>query len=91
MGKKEQEIGLLYFCVQKKLLENSKQKLISKKYCVYILANQFHIPSALRYCILKEMENNKMIEHVNRQIIKINEVELDLENTSAIFEKVGLF
>lgn len=87
----KKDIGLLYCCVQKKLLENSKQKLISKKFACYILANQYHIPSALRYAILKEMENNKLIKPINRQIIEVNEVEQDLENTSEIFQKVGLF
>jgi len=89
VGKKV--IGLMYYCVQKKLLENSKHNLISKKFCIYILANQFHVPNVLRYPVLKEMENLKLIKPVNRQIIEVNEVMEDLNDTSAIYERVGLF
>lgn len=87
----KRDVGLLYICVQKKLLENSKQNLISKKYACYLLANQFHIPQQLRYAILKEMENRGLVVSVNRQVIEIKELNEDLEDTSTIFERVGLW
>ena len=98
----KKDIGLLYVCVQKKLLENSKQNLISKKFACYLLANQFHVPSQLRYAILQEMQNFGMIKPVNRQIIEVEgiekmenfevkELKQDLNDTSAIYEEVGMW
>jgi len=89
VGKKE--IGLLYYCLQVKLLENSKQRLISKKYACFILANQLHIQKTLRYIILKEMENFGLIKTINRQIIEVNELSEDLDDISGISKRVGMF
>jgi len=80
----------MYLTIHQKFLEKSNGSTLSKKRAVIILANLYHVRHNLRYAVLKELENMKLIAFVNRREIEVKECKEDLEDTSVIYKKIGL-
>lgn len=57
-----------------------------------ILGKLYLVPKNLRPVVTQEMINLKMIERINRDVIKVKELKFDPEeNVNKLSEMVGLF
>ncbi len=66
-------------------------KTISRKDFFCIIGKHFLVPKNLRPVIIKEMENRKLINHLNSDQIEVLEYDLDLEtDTNKFYKDVGL-
>jgi len=86
------KIGLLYVSLHNQLRKKvGMDKTISRKDFFCIIGKHFLVPKNLRPVIIKEMENRKLINHLNSDQIEVLEYDLDLEtDTNKFYKDVGL-
>lgn len=84
-------IPSLYVCLYEKFLNASKNFQLPRREAKFIIAVSFHIPKVLKPVVLKEMEQFGLIEKHSTARIKITDPKIKLENTSEVYEKVGLY
>ena len=88
--KKEKEFkGYWYLYIYSKLKERSINNTIPVVEAKNFLF-EWRLPKWLRVVVIKEMENIDLIEIENKHTIRFNEIKLDLDNVSGIFNDVGL-
>ena len=83
----EKNVGLVYLCIHKKLLEYAPE---TKKEAAVILMRNFHIPKSFVYAVLKELEMYGLVNNKNRQKMEIIDTK-PLENSSKLYKQVGMF
>ena len=89
-----EKVDVIYHCIHKRFTDRVSRvngKILARKEAEYIIANLYHIPKNLRSVVLKEMELLNLIRLNGKSEIRVLEPTTDLENTSAMFRKVGLF
>jgi len=91
--KEEFSVKLLYLSLHNLLKKRyGVNKIVSRKKLYCELGKHFLVPKNLRDCVIKELENVKLIERQDRDNVKILDYELDIEeDANEFFKKVGLF
>jgi hypothetical protein len=84
------KIDFWYFFIHSKLKECSTDGLISYAEARMLLFH-WRIPNYARAIVLKELEIMGLVEKKNRRTLKVNNVDFPIEDTSKLYEMVGLF
>ena len=63
---------------------------MKKKEFHALIGRAYHVPKPLKPAVLKELVNMKLVSNEGEVII-VNEPQIDLENTSKVYEHVGLY
>jgi hypothetical protein len=87
----KERIPLIYLCIHKRLEDKFQNKIFKLKDLFTILARMYHLEKKFHYVVLKELEKLELIARVNQHTAKILDCDIDLENTSKIYKKTGLF
>lgn len=89
-----ENVDVVYHCIHKRFIDKIRKtndRFLRRKEADTIITRTYHFPKALSPVILKEMELLKLIRLENKSEIKVFDMTTDLENTSAMFRKVGIF
>lgn len=81
--------GYWYFYIHGILKSRSNDNYITMteaKSCLF----QWRIPEWLRVVVIKELENLDLLVIENKNLIRIKKTDVNLENTSKIFNQVGI-
>jgi len=82
---------VLYFSLHHHLRKKFGYKPISKKEFYALLGRHFLIPKPLRIIVLKEMEQRKFIEMIDKQNLRVSGDVINIEdNTSEFYKEMGL-
>lgn len=88
----KEKIHIVYLCIHQRLISNcSINNEMKVRDLFSILGRIYHIPKKFFYPIMKELINLNLIERPNRKFIKILDSQLDLDDTSHIYQSVGMF
>ncbi len=89
---KELKIGILYLGLHNQLIKKfGAGSEITRKEFDCKIGKHGQIPKKLKPIVLREMELKGLIKKVNRDIIKLLPLEIDLENDCyKLFQLVGL-
>ena len=87
----KEQTPLIYLCIHKRLEDKYQNELFKLKDLFSILGRIYHINKKFHYAVLKELENLKLMKRINQHTVKMLKCNVDLENTSKIYKKVGLF
>jgi len=87
------KIGILYIGLHNNLVRNhGVNGIISRKEFFCKLGRQSDVPKNARHLVLKEMEEKKLIERVNRDSIRILSFEINLEEDyKKLYELAGIY
>ena len=85
----ENKIGLLYLGLHNQLVKKyGNETIITRKEFFCKLGKHYMIPKELRYWIIKEMENAKLIRRINRDKIKILKSKISINCNSKELLKI---
>jgi len=91
----ELKIGLLYLGLHNQLVNKfGVNRIITNKELFCKLGKHYIIPKSLRYIVLKEMEELKLVKKETRDSIKILECSIDLNKESDVnklYRMAGLY
>lgn len=74
------KVGLLYLGLHNQLLKKyGIDGIIKRKEFFCKLGKHGQIPKNLRHLVIKEMEDKKLIEKINRDEIKILKIDINIE------------
>lgn len=85
------KVPLIYLCIHDRLKEKSQGIEINIKDVFKMLGHIHHIKKELRYPILKELEEFKLISQVSKTKITVLKCRINIKNTSKIYRSVGLY
>ncbi len=85
------KVPLVYICIYNTLKERSIGMELEIKEVFRMLSSVYHIKKQLRYPVLKEMEDFKLITKINSNRISMLKSSVDINNTSKIYRSVGLY
>jgi hypothetical protein len=87
------KVGLLYLGLHNQLTKKyGVEVIVSRKVFFTKLGKHFIMPKNLRYLVLKEMEDARLVEKVDRDNIKILKTDLDIEQGVNQLQKIaGMF
>lgn len=86
-------IGLLYLGLHNQLIKKfGENKTITRKEMFCKLGKHYIMPKNLRPIVIREMEDKKLIEKIDRDNIKILPYKIDIETESnKLYEMAGIF
>jgi len=91
----ELKIGLLYLGLHNQLIHKfGLNKKVSIKEIFCKLGKHYILPKNMRYIAIKEMEELKLIEKLDRDNVKILDCKLNIENPDdikKIYKMAGLY
>ena len=93
---KEFKKGILYLCVHKMLEERiNMSRIYPKKDFFRMLGETFHVPKAVRVCVMKEMIKKGLIKDLgsrrNHNILVLK-VDIDMENdVNELYKIAGVY
>jgi hypothetical protein len=87
------KLGILYLGLHNQLLKKfGSGAIIKRKEFFCKLGKHGQIPKNIRYLVIKEMEEKKLLELVNRDEIKILKIDIDIEkDSSKLFQLAGIY
>ena len=87
------KIGLLYLGLHNQLVKKfGVNKMLTRKEFFCKLGKHYIIPKNLRYLIILEMVEKKLVERIDRDTLKVLECEIDLEkDANKLFHLAGLY
>ena len=90
--KKEKELDVLYFSLHNHLKKKFGNKPLSKKEFFALLGRHFLIPKPLRIVVLKEMEQRKLVEMIDKQNLVVSNIVINVGNSaSEFYKKMGFY
>jgi hypothetical protein len=85
------DIKILYLSFHNNMQKvHGRGSIIHRKDIFTKLGRQFLVPKPLRECALKELENMGLMERLDRDKIKLLDVDIDLDNSSQFFQKLNI-
>lgn len=89
----ELKIGILYIGLHNKFVQKFGTNAVITRKEFYEKIGRFQqLPKKIRPLLLKEMERMKLIERVNRDSVKILELNIDIEkDCNKLYELAGIF
>ncbi|KKN62700.1 hypothetical protein LCGC14_0509610 [marine sediment metagenome] len=87
----KEQIPLIYLCIHKRLEDKFQNEAFKLKDLFLIFARTYHINKKFHYAVLKELESLKLMQRLNQHTARVLKCSVDLENTSRIYKKVGLY
>lgn len=89
----ELEVGLLYLGFHNQLVKKfGENKTLSRKEFFEKIGRFQHLPKNLRPIVVKEMQEKHLIEVVNRDVIKILPVKIDIEREpNKLYKLAGIY
>jgi len=92
MAEEKKIVNLLYICMHHRIQKESDASgMIRKKRLFELLAKLYHVHKKFWYPVLKEFENLNLVKTINSKTIQVLECDIDLENTSKIYQMIGLY
>lgn len=90
---KNLEIGILYLGLHNQLFKKyGANHIITRKEFFCKIGKHGQIPKSIRHLVMKEMEDKKLIERVDRDNIKILSCDIDLErDANKLYQIAGIF
>ncbi len=87
------KIGLLYLGLHNQLIKKyGAGGIIKRKEFFCKLGKHGQMPKQLRYLVIKEMEEKKLLEKINRDDIKILSIDINIEeDTGKLYELAGIY
>lgn len=83
------KIGLLYLGLHNQLVKKyGVNTIITRKEFIIKVGRHYMIPKDMRHWIIKEMEDAKLIEKINRDSIKILGTKINIENDHHKLNKI---
>lgn len=85
--------GILYLGLHNQLIKKyGAGGIIKRKEFFCKLGKHGQIPKQIRYLVIKEMEKKELVEIVNRDEIKILEIDINLErDANKLYEMAGIY
>ena len=84
------KIPIIYLCIHERLKERFHNQETRIKN-VFEIFRTFAIKKIHWYLVLKELQNYKLIERINRSVIVVLSKNIDLKDTSKVYKSVGLY
>ena len=86
-------IGILYLGLHSQLVKKfGDGGIIKRKEFFCKLGKHGQIPKQIRYLVIKEMEEKKLLELINRDEIKILKTDIDLErDANKLYQLAGIY
>lgn len=82
----------MYLCVHKRLQTSAGiSSIIHKKKFDVILARLYRLEKSMRVLVTTELIEMGLVEKQSDGHFKVNPAPVDLENTSALYQRMGLF
>jgi len=92
MNPMKKSTDVLYLSLHNHLKKKFGYKLISKKDFFALLGRHFLIPKPLRIVVLKEMEQRKYIEMIDKENLRVAGTVINIEDSAREFyQKMGFF
>lgn len=87
------KIGILYLGLHNQLLKKfGVGGIIKRKELFCKLGKHGQIPKKIRYLVIKEMEEKKLLEIVNRDEIRVLNIDIDLErDANKLYQLAGIY
>lgn len=87
------EVGILYLGLHNHLIRCfGENQIITRKEFFEKIKRHWLIPKQIRYLVIVEMKEKNLIEIVNRDLIKILPIVIDLEKESnKLYELAGIY
>lgn len=82
---------IIYLCIHERLKEKFRFEAFSNKELLLLLGKVYHIKKKYHYSILQELENFNLISKVSRNQMVLIKSKVDLDDTSKIYQGVGLY
>ena len=85
--------GLLYLGLHNQLIKKfGEEGVVKRKDFFCKLGKHGQIPKNIRYLVIKEMEQKKLIKIINRDEIQIERIDIDIEKDSnKLYEMAGIY
>lgn len=84
------KIPIIYLCIHERLKERFRNQETRIKN-VFEIFRTFAIKKIHWYLVLKELQNYRLVERINRSVIVVLNKNIDLKNTSKVYKEVGLY
>jgi len=86
-------IGILYLGLHNQLVRKfGVGGIMKRKEFFCKLGKHGQIPKQIRHLVIKEMEDKKLIEKINRDEIKILSIDIDLErDANKLYQLAGIY
>ena len=90
---KDLKLGILYLGLHNQLVKKyGIEGIIKRKDFFCKLGKHGQIPKQIRYLVIKEMEEKKLLEIVNRDEIKVLKIDIDLErDANKLYQMAGIY
>jgi len=89
------KIGILYLGLHNQLVKKVpgvKMGIIKRKEFFCKLGKHGQIPKQIRHLVILEMQKKKLLELINRDEIKILQIDIDLErDANKLFQLAGVY
>ncbi len=85
------KIPIIYLCIHERLKEKFNIQETHVKNVFEIFGKTYGVKKIFWYPVLKELQNYKLIERINRSVIVVLNKNIDLKNTSKVYKAVGLY
>ena len=87
------KIGILYLGLHNQLLKKfGINGIIKRKELFCKLGKHGQIPKQIRYLVIKEMEDKNLLEILNRDDIRVLEIDIDLEkDANKLYQIAGIY
>lgn len=90
MAKSKLRMGLLYLSLHNQVAKKAGfNKLITRKEFFCIIGRHFLIPKNVKQVIIKEMEDRNLIKRENNELIKVLDIDIDLERDYNLIYKLS--
>jgi hypothetical protein len=90
MVKSKLKMGLLYLSLHNHIAKKAGfNKVITRKQFFCILGMKFLIPKSVKPVIIKEMEERKLIKQENKDLIRVLDVDINLERDYNLIYKLS--
>lgn len=89
----ELKIGILYLGLHNQLVKKfGIGGIIKRKEFFCKLGRHSQVPKQLRYLVIKEMEEKKLLKLINRDEIKILKIDINLErDANKLYQLAGIY
>ena len=87
----KEKIPIIYLEMHDRLFKKFGMEEFETKELIGIFGRVYHIRKNLRYAVLKDMIGLDLINKITKMRLSLIELKMDVNNTSKVYQQVGLY
>ena len=87
----KEKIPIIYLEMHDRLFKKFGKEEFETKELIGIFGRIYHIRKNLRYAVLKDMIGFDLINKITKMRLSLIELKMDVNNTSKVYQQVGLY